>query len=488
MRFIIYQIIIQLIFQQFVFSQKKTNWQIYDQDFNKVREVSAKEISIQNQFIWYRTGKGFGVMDMQGHVLIKPKYEEIAHYPGGFTVAGGKGCFTMVYAGKEILPAQYNRNFLVDSSGYFIANEGCSENVEAYIITTPSIHDRTGKIISAGCEDDINRLFFSITKKVQNRSYSQKSLNNGFTIKLMNPRGKYLKKGIYNSNDSLVFSCVGCRISDNINGLFFIYQHDLDKRLHDEIYAIDTTGAVKIKGGYKRLSYDQRHDRYLYQRGNEYGLITKKGVEQMMFRADNVLRITPISANRFLLSIQDSTSQYGTATICDSTGRHLFAASEDYFDVAGKNCLIRKSPQGYVFVDNDGRPVSDKYDSIYAVPDFNFPIMVLGMKYSGGAVCGGIHEMSPLDWDGRRLLYMVKIPMPISGIYITERDGKKGLFNADSNTQITSEYTLIARVKNDLFAVSKNRKWFTMNDAGHLKSFKKNRYINFFENYILVGN
>jgi hypothetical protein len=382
MRIILLQIIIQLVVHQSSFSQKKIDWIIYDRDFNKVAKISTTTLSIQNDLIWYKTGKGFGVMNLHREILIKPKYDEIMHYSGGLTAAGNKGCFTMVYEGKEILPPEYDRHFTVDGSGYFTANHGCSEKPGAYIITTKSIHDKTGKLISTGCEDDIQKLFRTITKGNPKPSYNEKKVSNGFTIKLIQSNERYARKGVYNSKDSLIFSCSACRISDNLDGEFFIYQKDVNKPRQDEAYCIDTTGAIKMRGGYDRMSYDQKHGRYLYKKGNEHGFITKSGAEQILVKTSGLLPVIPISKNRFLLSIRDSLNN-PFFTICDSLGVYLFTPTKDAYHVIGNNCLIRRSSGGYMFTDNNGKPVSNMYDSTYQAPDFNYKKMVLGGDYAG---------------------------------------------------------------------------------------------------------
>jgi hypothetical protein len=484
MRIVIFQIIaIQFILLQPCFSQKKIHWKIYDHDFNVVTKISAKEVSINKGLIWYKTGKGFGLMDMHRNVLIKPKYQEIQHYPGGFTSAGIKGCFSMIYEGKEILPLKYDRDFRADTSGYFIAEHGCSENINAYIITRPSIHDKTGKLISQGCDEDIHNLFIDLTGRKRKSPYGEKEISNGFTIKLM-PSKKWITKGVYNHKDSLIFSCERCIISDNHDGEFFIYQYDSNSTFYGETYSIDSSGSIKIKANYDRLKYDQKHNRYLYQKGNEHGLINKNGSTQIIVKTKYPSTIRPLSKNRFLLSVDSL--HHSMFTICDSLGAYLFAPTKDWFQIISDNSLIRKTPDGDLFTDVNGNPVSDTYDSVFLVPDFNYKKMVLEVGQGGFGFWGGsdVHAISPLDRDG----LMMDIKIPAADFYVTERSGKKGLFNAEDHTEVPPQYSTIARAGKKLLAVRKNGSWFTMDDKGHLKSFKKSRYINFFENYILVGN
>src|SRR5688572_30775662 len=112
MRITLYLIVcIEFTFQQLCFSQKKIQWKIYDQNFNKVAELSTKDLSIACDLIWYEVGGKYGVMDIRENVLIKPQFEKINHHPGGMTSVGIKGCFGMVYKGKQILPLEYDSRF-----------------------------------------------------------------------------------------------------------------------------------------------------------------------------------------------------------------------------------------------------------------------------------------------------------------------------------------------------------------------------------------
>lgn len=482
MRAIHYLIVfIEFTFQQLCFSQEKIHWRIYDQNFTKVAEVSTKDISIAHDLIWYQARGKYGARGIHQNVLIKPQFEKISHYKSGMTSVGTKGCFGMVYKGKQILPLKYDHRFSVDSSGYFTAQRGCSENPEAYIIGGYGIYDTTGKLIWEGCQDDINDRFLELTGHQKNPAHDIKPVSNGFTIKLM-PSNSFVKKGIYDRNDSLIFSCMICHISDNIDGEFFISQRGMDNVFDHEVYTIDTLGKTKIRGDYKRLYYNQKYKLHLYERGIEKGFVDSRGRPQILLQANVFRGIDVISKNRFLLSSRDSSNDL-TFTICDSLGKYLFAPTNDWYQVIGDNCLIHKTPGGYVFTNADGKPVSSTYDSVFAVPEFDYMTMVLGETRASYWQGSDVHTLNHLDHDG----FSPVIPAPAADLYGIVRDGEIGLFNIGSREEILPEYALVARINKKLFAAKKNNQWLIISDNGDLKSFGKSRYINFLDGYILVG-
>jgi hypothetical protein len=475
-------VLIGIIFNQSCFAQKKINWKVYDRNFNDVTEVRASEISIADNLIWFKVKGKYGVMDLHKNILIKPEFEKIYHETGGFTSVGIKYCFGMVYKGKQILPLEYSNGFLVDTSGYIRASQGCSENPEAYIFSRYRVVDRTGKLISQGCEKDIDNMFMELTGRSHERDHTVKRISNGFRIKLMSPNG-YVKKGIYNRKDSLIFKCEKCVISDNVGDEFIISQRDLTPDIHYEIYAIDTLGTTKIKGGYSRLLYNKKYDLHLYERGTETGLISRHSNPKALVCTNVAMGIQIISDNRFLVSIPDSLNgkRY---TICDSIGTQLSTLSQGWFQVLGTNCLVHKTPAGYIFTDADGKPVSAVYDSVFVIPDFNYIKMVLGDERPRGSGFCGTRTIQPLDRDGFSPLLVTRT----TRFYGIARGKKKGLFNVESHTEIPIEYSLVARVDNDLFAAKKAGKWSVVPGKGNLKSFNKSKYITFFENYFAVGN
>jgi hypothetical protein len=485
MRVILYLIVfIEFTFQQVCFSQKKIHWRIYDQNFTKVATVNTKNISIAHDLIWYEARGKYGAMDIRENVVIKPQFEKIDHYQGGMTSVGVKGCFGMVYKGKQILPLKYDSRFSVDTSGYFTAQQGCSENPEAYIIGGYGIHDAAGKVIWKGCQDDVSKQFLEMTGRKKNRAYDKKAISNGFIIKLM-PTDKYVKKGIYNRSDSLIFSCTKCFISDNVDGEFFINQVGIDRSIDYEQYTIDTLGRTKIRGGYKRLYYYQKLKMHLYERGMDKGFVDSRGNPQVLTRVTRANAsggFDVISKNRFLLSVPDS-SNYLTFTICDSLGRYLFAPTKDLYQIIGDNCLIHKTPGGYIFTDADGKPVSNTYDSVFAVPDFDYFTMVLGETRAMLGVC----DASGIDHLGRDGFSPV-IPAPEADFYGILRAGKMGLFNIGSRKEILPEYALVARINKKLITAKKDNRWIIINNDGEVKSLDKGKYINFLDKYILIGN
>ncbi|HEY5825490.1 MAG TPA: WG repeat-containing protein, partial [Cyclobacteriaceae bacterium] len=389
--------LIELSFQSTGFAQKKIDWKIYDQDHNQVAEVSAKEISIVHDLIWYRTSQKYGVMDLHKNILIPPKYENIYHYPNGMTSVGVKHCYGMVYRGKEILPLEYSNLFLVDSSGYIRAQKGCSENIEAYIIREPAIYDLRGKLVFQGCEDDVNKFFNELTNGVK-QVYDSKKISNGFTLKLLPPDQKQVKKGIYNPKNSLIFSCDKCTISENVNGEFFISERNATG-INNVAYTIDTSGMIKIKDDYNQLQYNSAFNLHLYAKGDENGIIDSTGRVQLLAKTTIPNGVQVISGDRFLLSIPDSA---GTAlsAICDSSGAYLFPPTTDSFQIISNNCLIKKTQTGYLFTNADGKPVSEPYDSVFVIPDFDYRKMVEGDNQPRVGFGSDVHSVSPLDRDG----------------------------------------------------------------------------------------
>lgn len=446
--------------------------------------MRAEDVSIVDDLIWYRAGGKYGVMDIRNTVLIKPQFEEIHHYQNGMTSVGIKNCFGMVYKGKVILPLNYSNHFSVDSIGYFIAYKGCSEDPEAYIIGDYSIYHKTGKLISQGCEKDIRNLFFELVGRENKASYDTKIVSNEFTIKLI-PSGQYeyVKKGIYNRDDSLIFSCSRCNISDNINGEFFIFQRAMNDYLDYETYTIDTLGKIKIRGDYDRLYYEPKYGFHLYEKGNEKGLVDINGRSQILAQTDVSRGVEVISKNRFLLSIRDSTNAL-LFTICDASGNYLFAPTKDWFRVISDDCLVRKTSSGYNFTNADGEAVSCTYDSVFVVPDFHYSKMVLGDNRPRVGFGPDVHHYNLLDRDG----FLPVTGTSMADFYGIIKEGKLGLYNVGLHKEIFPEYSLVSRVNRKLFAAKKGNQWLTINDKGELKSFGKSKYINFFGDYIVVGN
>jgi len=171
-------------------------------------------------------------------------------------------------------------------------------------------------------------------------------------------------------------------------------------------------------------------------------------------------------------------------TICDSLGIYLFAPTKDLFQVVNSNCLIHKTANGYMFTDANGKPVSGTYDSVFAIPDFNYIKMVLGDKGSRIGFGSDVQSIGPLDRDG----FSPVVITPMTGFYGIVRGGKMGLFKAEGHSEIFPQYLLVARVNEKLFVARKDNQWLTINDNGDLKPHRKSKYINFFENYILIGN
>jgi hypothetical protein len=474
--------VILLVFPISAFSQKDINWKIYDHNFKQIAALKSPELSIHAGMIWYKSGKAFGVLDMKGNIFAPPVYQEIQHYPGGFTSVGTRGCFGMVYKGREILPLEYSRFFDVDTSGYFISRRGCSENKNSYIISNQTIYDTTGKLILEGSEEDINRTFNTLINRKQKVPDKEKFLSNGFSLKLIPGDSKFVKKGIYNKSDSLIFSCEKCRISDISDGLFIIYQTETNSNRIDGVYGVDSTGAIKVKNNYDELRYDRKHKRYLFTRANEYGYVTSAGVEHILMRSDYPTNVTPISKNRFLLTIRDSLQNNGL-TICDSMGVYLVPVTKEWYQIAGDNCLVRKLKGGSQFIDSNGIPVSGLYDSVYAVPEFNYRIMVLEEAPGFYGVCE-VDRISPLDRDGNS---PDLAPLRTDAM-ITLRNGKKGFFNVRHNIEVAPQYSIVARVSENIFAVKADGRWFILNEKGRLGKIGKGTHINFFEKYIAVGN
>lgn len=473
--------IILITIGQPCFAQKKNvSWKIYDQDLNLLTKVSTREISIFEDFVWYKWKGKYGVRDLNNNILIPPKYDAIRHHAAGLTSVGIRNCFGMVRGGKEILSLNYGESFTVDSSGYFETYNACSENLHAYFIANKSLYDKAGNLISSGCETDTRRMLNELTGRRKKEGYNYKEVSNGFVLKAM-PSDKYLKKGIYNRTDSFLFSCIKCNISDNLDGLFLIRQRD-EKNINYECYMIDTLGRIKIKADYSSLSYRQKQKLFIFERGPQKGIVFLNGKEKVLTSTKQD-QIEVISQNRFLITHSDS-SRVRTFEIVDSSANTIVSRTLDYLGIRSERCLIRRSATGYFFIDENGRAVSNHYDSVFTIPEFNYTKMVLGDNRPRYGIGGCVHATGGYFERDGFALHRKSSSIEYYGV---ARNGKIGLFNTVTYTDIDPAFDLVASAQG-FFPAKKGRRWFVINRQGMITAFKNSKYINFSDKYILVGD
>lgn len=467
--------------------QKRMKWEIYTQTGQYISKIRTSFIQINGKEVWYKKGGKYGLNDLAQNTIIRPKYKyQPGFFPQGLTSVGIDGCWSIVRNGKEILPFKFDYSFIVDSNGTIQAREGCSSEKEAYIIYTHKIFDLEGNLLnSSRCEfsndsekkREINPIANSYFEKVisqqRSKGYEIKKILEGYKLFYIYDISL---KGILNKQDSIVFSCDTCRISDFHNGFFRIGSYNI---FNDSYFLIDTNG-IKVSNYFDRIFFDKNSNYFIYRTGKDWKYFLDPKNIHYLISDSEIEKILPLENNLFLLC----KDYYSGAAIIDGNGKFVISPKKGIsYQYINPQYLIKSDSVCNSIIRIDSGYSSWSYENISLIHQFDYK-KIFTKAVNVGSGC--LVQQNLLDSDGCRF---AAIDVEATSFdYLLIKNKMYGVFSLKTYKEIIPTiYDNIYRLNESQFIVRKANKWGVIDNENKIIVPVKYKHIKVFDEYFSGG-
>ena len=352
----------------------KDNKEIYT-DYEQVEAIQNRD---ENNQLWYeenvlrikKDGK-YGIMNLDGKVLVEPQYDEIIAVPGiknaykvkkdnlyGIVDGEGKQILNVSYADITNLGKDNISGYIVqDQNGKFgIVDYSSNQILEAKYDAIEKVHGNdmyvvtengTKKVVDKSGADVITAGFDDVSEMLKNK-------DNGV---IFQSSGKY---GVMNLSGQVTIAPEYDELKEGKTG-------SLIAKSGDKYGVIDLQKTEKVPFNYTMITYNEKADIYLADDENYNTTIMNSNFEPKLSG---------------ILTEIDTDSGYITIVVGDQTRYYNFRFEEKTDkDVMPTNTLyLSKKDNKYGFVDKDGNVVVDYiYDDATEQNEYGFA----GIKKDG---------------------------------------------------------------------------------------------------------
>ena len=419
--------------------------------------------SVENSVLKYQKDGRYGMIDLQGNVIVEPIYEEIQsvdYRPGRILVKKGEKYGVIDSAGNIVIDTNYDQ---IASDNYWSEKDN---------------YQNTGYIVGIKKEDGISYGYLNAEGKI-----------------VLDTKYESLERVLEQQDDNIYLIAM----QKGKKGVFKNKKKLIDLKFQDVIYADLSNIFIVNKNGkygfYKRDGRVILNPEYeTYEIAGNY-ISVKSGEETKLFDVNG----NPVGTNSYKKMIETQNPSYFIAE--DGNGYYSIISKEvnidqkfiqveyafdDYFiftDESSKAGVINALTQEVV--------VAPQYDFIVRISDMNVLQAIDGMQniidiYDKDlkkvlSMEDGIVEMAGekhfLAYSQKDMKYFDENGQSVTSqevypnqkMYATEEDGRWGYVNADQKKVVPCEYDIVTELNEYGFAgIKKEGKWGVIDEDGNV--------------------